>query len=142
MAPTTGTPPTPEPVLYSDESIPIVTISSESPIPFPPNVINDSGDPNLSWAEIESRFETVPVSEHSPASSDGGWIYDIPFEPPTSPPVPSGLEDGLEEVAQALWPIRERLFLALRGRGLGRWELSLLEAAEYVLCDLTTDGSS
>ena len=137
MAPTTGTPPTPEPVLYSDESIPIVTISSESPIPFPPNVINDSGDPNLSWAEIESRFEIVPVSEHSPASSDGGWYYDTPFEPTTQPPVPSGLENGLEGVAQALWPIRERLFLALRIIGLNRWRTSLLEAAEHVLRDLT-----
>ena len=137
MAPTTGTPPTPEPVLYSDESIPIVTISPEPPIPFPPNVINDSGDPNLSWAEKKSRFEIVHVSEHSPASSDGGWYYDTPFEPTTQAPVPSGLENGLEEVAQALWPIRERLFLALRIIGLNRWRTSLLEAAEHVLRDLT-----
>ena len=142
MVPTAEAPSTPEPVLWSDETIPIVTVAPDLSNPFPPNVVNDSGDPNLSWAEIESRFEIVHVSANSPASSNGGWITDIPFDPPASSPVPSGLGDGLEEVAQALWPIRERLFLALRDRGLGRWELSLLEAAEYVLRDLPADGSS
>ena len=79
------------------------------------------------------------MKSRSPASSSGGggWIDDIPIEATLSAAFPP----GLEEVCAALWPVREQLFWALRCRGLGRWELSLREAAAFILGCLEADGS-